>query len=83
MGDVQTGDIILMGWPVRNVFFTFTFFFTATENSLGFINNVMSNAEGGTWVEYFISVFSKIKSLLVTITGTSKSMAILHFKYVV
>lgn len=83
MRNIQTSDIILMSWPVRNVFFTFTFFFTTSENSLGFISNVMSYTKSSTWIDYFISVFSKIKSLLVTSTSTSESMHIVHFKYIV
>jgi hypothetical protein len=83
LGNIQTSDIILMIWPVRNVFFPFTFFFTTTENSLGFISNVMSYTKSSTWVDYFISVFSKKKGLLVTTTSTSKSVHIVHFKNVI
>ena len=83
MWNIQTGNIILMSWPIRNVFFTFTFFFTTTENSLGFISNVMSYTKSSTWVDYFIGVFSKIKSLLVTTTSTSKSVYVVNFKNVI
>jgi len=83
MRNIQTSDIILMIWPVRNVFFGFTFFFTTTKNSLSFISNIMSYSKSSTWVDYFISVFSEVKCLLVAATSASKTVYILHFKYIV
>jgi hypothetical protein len=81
--NIQTSDIILMSWPVRNVFFGFTFFFTSTKDSLCFINNIMSYSKCSTWVYYFISVFSKIKSLLVTTTSASETVYIVYIKYII
>jgi len=83
MRNIQTSDIILMSWPVRNVFFGFTFFFKTTKNSLSFINNIMSYSKSSTWVDYFISVFSEEKCLLVTATSACKTVYIVNFKYIV
>jgi len=83
MRNIQTCDIILMSWPVRNVFFSFTFFFTTTKDSLSFISDIMSYTKSSTRVYYLISVFSKIKSLLVTTTSTSETVYIVYIKCII
>jgi hypothetical protein len=72
--DVNGSDVILMDWPLREIFICVFVFFTSTEESLLSCFQILNNTEGSSRKHDLVVILTEVKTSFVSISSETINM---------